>query len=478
METLARERYIPQRVGSIIDGLSAIPFLQSSEEAEFRGLARLLSALYHYDFYDREQELVAAWERLEAANQPGPANHTAAKIEAHRADEQQLTGELTGLLHAANYSSLTVAEIAAAFENESLVPLRLEVDLDDYNELLVYHRGTYETSVELPRWKGLRREQRTFSVDERVVVHTRIKSPEWFAQKGIDPAERNLVPGSIALKQFQDVPQADIEMLLPSAQVRFRLIDTLMVGVPAVISGVIVLATKLLPTLGLLFVLFGAWLGFREQEPAIDQAALVVLFGGTVTLGAFFFKQYSKLKNRRVEYLKTLSENLYFRTLGDGVGVIHTLLSSAQEQETIEALIAYRMLLASVDPLTPQQIDERAEAWLLEECGAALDFEISDAIDKLERMGLATRSGAGGGQHRYLALSLADALRVLDQRWDNLFRYHQPEPAGTSSMSEPADQNDPDGAGAMLKEPIVKLRKVVDRFTGRFGNRTSRVESG
>ncbi len=131
--------------------------------------------------------------------------------------------------------------------------------------------------------KGLRTEQRTITVEDRVVILTQVKAVSWFRERGIEAAARSLVPGQVSVKQFQQVPRADIEMLLPSTQVRFRPIDSLLVGLPAVASGIAVLATKLLPTLGLIFVLIGAWLGLRDDQPEMNQGALVVLFGGLIT---------------------------------------------------------------------------------------------------------------------------------------------------------------------------------------------------
>ena len=49
-----------------------------------------------------------------------------------------------------------------------------------------------------------------------------------------------------------------------------------------------------------------------------------------------------------------------------------------------------------------------------------LDFEISDALDKLERMQLVTLDG-----DNYQALPLTQAKKHLDQRWDSLFDYNQ-----------------------------------------------------
>ena len=332
MCVIDRERFIPQRVGQLTTELCSLTWPEDQDGTEqFRSFSRLTSALYHYEFHDREQVVTEAWERV--GDDPGAASLVAA--------------ELTGLLDGANYTPVTMAELDDALANESLIPLRLEVDLDDYDELLIYRRGSELDTVEIPKWMGLRSKERTITVDKRVVVYTRVKAQSWFDERKIDPAERNLVPGHVSLRQFQNVPRADIEMLLPSTQVGLRLTDSLLIGVPAVASGVAVLATKLLPTLGLIFLLVGAWLGFRDEQPDIDQAALVILLGGALTLGGFVFRQWAKLKNRRLEYLKTLTENLYFRTLAAGTGVLHTLLSSAEQQEVVEVLLAYRFLLAA-----------------------------------------------------------------------------------------------------------------------------------
>ena len=208
-------------------------------------------------------------------------------------------------------------------------------------------------------------------------------------------------------------------MLLPSTQVGFRLIDSLLIGVPAVASGVAVLATKLLPTLGLIFLLAGTWLGFRDEQPEIDQAALVILFGGVVALGGFVFRQWTKLKNRRLEYHKTLTETLYFRTLAAGSGVLHALLSSAEQQEVVEVLLAYRFLLAAPGGLTAAELDTKVEAWLRDAGHGDIDFEVADAVAKLRRLEVIE------GRSTMRALPLPESLAQLNRRWDDLFR-HQP----------------------------------------------------
>jgi hypothetical protein len=258
-------------------------------------------------------------------------------------------------------------------------------------------------------------------------VHTRVKPAPWFAERGIDPQERGLVPGHVALKLFRDIPRADVEMLLPSAKVRMRPVDSLLVGVPAVASGIAVLVTKLLPTIGLMFVLVGAWLGLRDEEPRLDQGAMVVLVGGMITLGGFLVRQWSKLKNRRLRYLKTLSESLYFRTVASGPGVLHALLDAAEQQETAEVLLAYWFLAGEDGPVTPEELDTAVQAWLRTAYHAEVDFEVDDALAKLRDLDLVVPTeGAGGAEGaaappRVAALPLPDALDALDRRWDAMF---------------------------------------------------------
>ena len=446
-----RERFVPQRVGQLTMELCDMPWPERDGADLFRSFSRLTSALYHYEFHDREQAVIDAWEQVN--DDPAAA--------------ATVTAELTGLLDGANYTPVTMAELDDAMTHESLIALRLEVDLDDYDELLIYRRGSHRDTVEIPKWKGLRSEQRTITVDERVVVHTRVKPQSWFDERDIDPSERNLVPGHVWLKQFQNVPRADIEMLLPSTQVRFRPIDSLLVGVPALASGIAVLATKLLPTLGLIFLLVGAWLGFRDEQPELDQTSLVILFGGAVTLGGFLFRQWTKLKNRRVEYLKTLSENLYFLTLADGPGVLHTLLSSAEQQETVEVLLAYRFLLAAPDGLTAAELDATIETWLREACRRDIDFEVDDAVAKLRRLEVIE----GGATMR--ALPLPEALALLDRRWDDLFQHRPTRPARSTSArheSHTARHRD-------RRHRLIRLRQVVDRFRSNVGERRSHRDS-
>lgn len=433
-----RERFVDKRTGDLTGSLAALRSEQDT--ADFGGFSRIVAALYHFDFLDREQRFIEAWDAVSAQDN-GSAD--AADV---------ITGELSGLLDAANYTEISMEELDEALNTESLIPLRFDVNLDDYDELLIYRRGERSESVEVKKFFGLKTESKDITVDERVVIHTRVKQQTWFDRNEFDPADRNLVPGNVSLSQFQNVPRADIEMLLPSTQVKFRLIDTLMIGVPAVAGAVAVLLTKLLSTVALIAVLVGAWVGLNDEAPELDQAALLILFGGTIALGSFGFKQWTKLKNRKVDYLKTLSENLYFRTLATGPGVVHTLLSSAEQQEVAEVLLGYHFIDAS-GGCSESELDGRVEAWLAAEMGHDIDFDVDDSVTKLRALGLVS------GDSNLSVLPLPAALEVLDARWDGIFSYSRPTsdtpPAGDTNMA--AEGQAP---------PLLRLRQLVGRFRG------------
>jgi hypothetical protein len=185
-----------------------------------------------------------------------------------------------------------------------------------------------------------------------------------------------------------------------------------------------------------------------------------------VTLGGFSFRQWNKFKNRRVQYLKTLSENLYFRTLADGPGVIHTLLATAEQQEVSEVLLAYRFLLDAPSGRTEAELDRVVEGWLQDAHDRDINFEVADAVAKLHRLEVVT---ADGDVLRPRPLS--ESLALLDRRWDDLFNHRPPtEGAGAGGPG-------PDG-GSVPSVPsrpsLIRLRQVVGRFTGRLGERHRR----
>ena len=147
-----------------------------------------------------------------------------------------------------------------------------------------------------------------------------------------------------------------------------------------------------------------------------------------MAFGGYLVRQFSKFKNRKIQFMKALSENLYFRNLDNDAGVFHHLLDAAEEEETKEALLAYHFLRTAGTPLTPAELDGRIEDWFARRWDATLNFEVDDGVDKLRRLRLVRDDEGDDGQGRLVAVSPDEAKRRLDETWDDLFAYHTVRP--------------------------------------------------
>ena len=223
-------------------------------------------------------------------------------------------------------------------------------------------------------------------------------------------------PGATLLKLFQNVPSADLEMLFPNTRLRMRTIDRLLIGVPAVVSGAVVITTKLGTTLVLIGSLIGFWLGLSRDEVKLDKATVLALLAGIAALGGYLWKQFHNFNNRKIKFLKVLTENLYFKNLDNNAGVFHRLLDDAEEEECKEAILAYYALLRTRHPLSTYELDRWIEQWFASSWQCQLNFDVSDALDKLSRLGL-LETKSGGWSVR----QPAEASAILDRRWDQYF---------------------------------------------------------
>ena len=96
------------------------------------------------------------------------------------------------------------------------------------------------------------------------------------------------------------------------------------------------------------------------------------------------------------------------------------IVDLAEEQEVKEALLAYAFLHTGNDKQYNQEsLDDAIEDWLRENFGFDVDFEVDDALGKLEEMRLLLKESDG-----HLSVTPIDeALSILDDYWDNIYDY-------------------------------------------------------
>jgi hypothetical protein len=224
-------------------------------------------------------------------------------------------------------------------------------------------------------------------------------------------ARRKIVPGSVLLKYFRNIASGDLNALFPSVRVVMSHKDKLTLGVPALIGGIPILL-KIYATITVLFLVIGFYLGARASVEDKDLATALAALGGVVALGGFAAQQWMKYQWKSLKYQTELNDNVYFRNINNNAGIFDYLIGVAEDQECKEAFLAYHFLHTAVKPPTADELDGRIEAWLKQSFGVEIDFEVNDALDKLERLGLLRRQ-----EQRLFVSPLDGAIAQLQGIW-------------------------------------------------------------
>ena len=406
-------RYIPFRKHDIIT--MCAKELNKDQQTSFKQLCELLASLIHFQYHGTLESLKNNYAPFDPNSDTRLINSVTDEQKAQC--QRDFARDFANVLNAANFEVITHQDLQDALNEESLFKVRLEVEFEDFEEVVFYRRGESQLSETITSFWGLRKKPLHFTNYDRVAVFIRFKDKAYFESKNKLPM--GFEPSSTIVKLFQNVPKADLEMLFPNSEVRMRPIDKIIIGSSALVGGAVVLITKLGASLVLLFALFAFWGGFRNEAVEMTQQHFITFAIGMGVFGSFIFKEWSKFKNRKIKFMKALSDNLYFKNLDNNAGVFHTLIDAAEEEDIKEALLAYTFLLKSKNGLSTQALDEQIETWFKTKYQCELDFEISDALEKLKRMHLVTCTNT-----LYNAVNLEHAKVILDERWDNLFQYN------------------------------------------------------
>lgn len=408
-------RFIPIRKSEVIKACIDEQKLASGQNEQFESFCQILMSTLHFEYHQ-------TLETLKENYAPFDPNTDTVTLHSDTPDilqtkQTQFAEGFTQILNAANFEKVTEYDLQEALNEESLFKVRLAVEFNDFEEVVFYQRGEEQRGEVLTKFWGLSKKRIRFTNYQKVAVYIKFKDKDYFANQG--RKQLNFEPGSTVIKLFQNIPKADLEMLFPNSLVRMRSIDKMIIGGSALVGGTVVLVTKLGASLVLLGALISYWLGLRQEEVTIGSQQLLALGAGLGVLGGFIFKEWNKFKNRKMSFMKALTDNLYFKNLDNNSGVFHHLIDAAEEEECKEAILAYYFLLVSPKPLTSEELDARIEAWLDNKFAIQLDFEVEDALAKLKRFGLVLIE-----KQTYSAVALTSAQTILDKNWDQLFKFN------------------------------------------------------
>jgi hypothetical protein len=387
------ENFIPVRKADLIAVLARDPALDNAERTDFLKLCRLLEATIHFEFQQFLEDLKTAYAPFDPDTDTTPIWIMSAEERQRQAET--LFDRFGEVLTWANFTRLSQADLERALEAMSDWGVNLAVDFSRFERLEVFARGA--TTLRRPRrrrWFFWPRRQLEVEVPiyQRLVVIFRLR--ERLARE--EPGD----PHTIYLKIFKNIPTMDLDMLLPGSRVRMSLLDRGKVLLP-IVSGLAIAVWKVVQ--GALVLLATGVYG---------ALAFLGLLGGTVGYGLRSFHTHVRTVQR---YQLNLTRSLYYQNLDNNAGVLHRLVDEAEEQELREAVLAWYMLWREAGPegLSHAELDGRIEGFLARLIHREIDFEVDDALRKLERL-------AGG---RVRAVGLAVALARLDAAWDQLFRY-------------------------------------------------------
>lgn len=378
-------RFVPCRIDHLTEELAAT-LQDESARSDLWALSRVVEALQHHYAGGGARLVEGLYHPFDPDRDSVPAPGLV--------DDEAIVrlGERLGqLLEQANFFRVDESELMSEQDREVLVRLRIDPDPEALEDVRVYVRGTGSKAIQLrPARRFFRLVEQEVATYARVAIAVRTRDQPW-----------------LLLKLFKDVPKQDLELLLPTVRVKMKLFDKLKLsgsGGAAAIS---------------------AWKLFRliyAYTPSVAKLLavpfkilflpLIVVIGGIY--GGKTVLDYSKI---RASYVTALAEHLYAITLASNRAVLSRAATLAGEEETKEILIAYTLLLGAPHGLTPAALAARANAFVWDRYRARIQFDVRDAVAKLEEFGLAWR----GEDDLLRAVPIPAALRKVDGVWDELY---------------------------------------------------------
>jgi hypothetical protein len=410
---LGREKFLPVTRHALLDRLTVPALWPNGDHAQARRFLRYLDYWRRHSYSAKLLDLEQLYEPF-SPDTDLLQTRTFNPVERH-AMQKRLVAHMSELLTQGNFTRIAPEAFHIILTKDSHYGLDLQVDTDDFEELLIFYRGA-TTITERHRdirkaymgWKEL-----TVPVFQRLFVLFKLKPfdkrvQEVMAQQKVERKkaeaivrrQRKMLPDTVTsdhiyIKLFKNMPRSDVEMAFPNTRVRFRPLDKIKLGVTAG-SG---FGVGVVGTIGKLALLSNPY-------------TLVMTVGG---LGGIVARQASNFVAQRNRYMVVLAKNLYFHSMADNRGVMTLLADRAADEDIKEEMLLYtaiaNMRFKAHDLKT---IDEGIEGYLSQTFGIRVDFDVSDALARLKQEGIVTELEDG----TLKTLPPQEAALHIDKLWD------------------------------------------------------------
>ncbi|KAL0728153.1 hypothetical protein Bca4012_024246 [Brassica carinata] len=210
---------------------------------------------------------------------------------------------------------------------------------------------------------------------ERIIVVYRRVS-------GKKESERN-----IYVKHFKSIPMADMEIVLPEKKnPGLTPLDWVKFLVSAAIGLVTVVSS----------------VSLKKTDIRVIAAILS-------TVVAYCVKTYFTFQRNLVDYQSLITRSVYDKQLDSGRGTLLHLCDEVIQQEVKEVIISFFMLIKQDRPTSKEELDMQCEAFIKEEFNESCNFDVDDAVKKLEKLGLVSRDS----EDKYRCVSLKEANDIM-----------------------------------------------------------------
>ncbi|GJN16854.1 hypothetical protein PR202_gb03878 [Eleusine coracana subsp. coracana] len=216
---------------------------------------------------------------------------------------------------------------------------------------------------------------------EEVIVLYRRKSP-----KGQDDR-------AIHVKHFKNIPMADMELVLPEKKNPSLTPMDWVQFIVSVVIGLVTLTSSL-------------------EMPKADFWVVIAILSA---LAGYCAKIYFSFQQNMATYQNLITQSMYDKQLDSGKGTLLHLCDDVIQQEVKEVIIAYYILMEN-GKATSDDLDLQCEELIQEEFGLQCDFEVMDAVRKLERLGIITRDSIG----RICCVALKRANEIIGATTEEL----------------------------------------------------------
>jgi len=389
-----RQHYIPVSRARVREKLFQLEGISDQQRESLSKVAGMLEAIWHHRAHAGLERLKLLYEKLDPDQFSEP----------ELGGRDEFLSVLFETLGSGNWEGISDEEMQAAMEGESVFPISLDIRSDEFVAMHLFKLGELIVSDVRSSWFGLKKEEVEIDSYDRVIQIIQFQEKEWFDERKRSKHYPGVEASGLHLRLFKTVPKLDLETIYPNTSPMMRVIDKVKIIAP-LLGGFVTLGLKFGP------LLVGADTG---------DTSLSVIAGLSTALGTYVLKTYMSYQKTKEKYQTQVSKDLYFKGQANNTAVLNLLVDLAEEQEVKEALLAYTFLLVESDKkYSRKTLDSRIEQWLTETFGYQIDFEIADALTKLQQMKLIREEADG-------LLSVpptAEALTILDKQWDGIFNY-------------------------------------------------------